>query len=242
MMIGRIRRIILAALALSLGSWAPAQVYRPVEHTQPPPLIGGASRAQVAQLADQGLAIERDRSAAWTLAEHRRLAVALAAVGPQRRGVVDAYVVAVALDSDPVFGREAREAAKVLSRRYDAAGRTLVLAGTDGRADSALPMGSPNAIAAALARVAERMDPDEDVLVLYTTSHGAPYGIVYNDGDQGYGAVSPTRLWSMVSQLGIRNRLVLVSACHAGVFVPMLASDDTAIVTAASADRTSFGC
>ena len=43
-------------------------------------------------------------------------------------------------------------------------------------------------------------------------------------------------------QLGIRNRLLLVSACFSGVFVPLLASDTTAILTAASADRTSFGC
>ena len=78
---------------------------------------------------------------------------------PQRKGVVDAYVVAVALDSDPVFSREAREAGKVLSRRYDAAGRTIVLAGTDGSGDSKLPRGSPDNIAAALARVAEVMDP-----------------------------------------------------------------------------------
>src|SRR3546814_18008485 len=35
---------------------------------------------------------------------------------------------------------------------------------------------------------------------------------------------------------------LLLSACHAGVFVPFLRSPDTAIVTAASADRTSFGC
>ena len=46
---------------------------------------------------------------------------ALATLQPQRKGVVDAYVVTVGLDSDPVFGREAREAGKVLSRRYDAA-------------------------------------------------------------------------------------------------------------------------
>ncbi|WP_235532828.1 C13 family peptidase, partial [Sphingomonas sp. Leaf412] len=86
------------------------------------------------------------------------------------------------------------------------------------------------------------MDVNEDVLVLYTTSHGAPFGIYYNDGDQGYGAISPTRLWQQLSALGIRNRLIMVSACYSGVFVPLLSSDTTAILTASSADRTSFGC
>ena len=73
---------------------------------------------------------------------------------PQRKGVVDAYVVSIGLDSDPIFGREAREAGKVLSRRYDAAGRTIVLAGTDGSGPSTLPNGSPTTLAIALARSA----------------------------------------------------------------------------------------
>ena len=35
---------------------------------------------------------------------------------------------------------------------------------------------------------------------------------------------------------------MLLNACYSGTFVPFLASPDTAIVTAAAADRTSFGC
>ena len=76
-----------------------------------------------------------------------------------------------ALDADPVFNREAREAGRVLASRFDAAGRTLVLANDEGsnRADA---RGSPQTLARALARVAELMNRNEDVLVLYTTSHG----------------------------------------------------------------------
>ena len=204
--------------------------------------MAGAGPQAFAQAADGGTQIEHDRPARWTLAEHRRLDKALAALQPQRNGVVDAYVVSVALDSDPVFGREAREAGKVLARRYDAVGRTIVLAGSDGATESSLPRGSPDNIAAALARVAEVIDATEDVLVLYTTSHGAPMGIVYNDGDQGYGALSPYRLWQTLSDLGITNRMLLVSACYSGVFVPLLSSDTSVVVTAAASDRTSFGC
>jgi len=229
-----------AALAMLAASAGPAQ-YRPPAHTQPPPLLAGATEGEIAMLAEQGLVMERDRPPGWQLAEHRRLDHALATLQPGHRGTVEAFVLAVGLDSDPVFGREAREAGRVLARRYAAAGHSLVLAGSDGAAASPLPMGSPANIAAALARIAELMGP-EDVLVLYTTSHGAPYGIVYDDGDQGFGAVSPSRLMAMLEQLGIANRLLLISACYSGVFVPVLASDTTAILTASSADRTSFGC
>jgi hypothetical protein len=191
---------------------------------------------------DLGPNLERGRSAAAELAEHRRLGEALARLAPQRRGVVDAYVLSVGFDSDPVFGREAREAAKVLSRRFDSAGRTLVLAGGDGRGSAALPMGSLHALSLALARVAELIDPDEDVLVLYSTGHGAPYGITYHDGDQGYGILTPARLAGLLDELRLRNRLLILSACYSGMFVPALWSDSTALMTAASASRTSFGC
>ena len=234
-----IRRPILSLLAWTLPLSAAAQTS---EHTRPPLLYSGVTEQQVQVLADSAAQVERDRTAAWTLAEHRRLDRALAAVQPQRKGVVDAYVIAAGLDSDGVFGREAREAGRVLARRYGAEGRTIVLAGPDGRSADDAPRGSPDNLAAALARVAEVMDKDEDVLVLYTTSHGAPFGLFYNDGDQGAGAISPTRLWTTLTQLGIQNRMLLLSACYAGVFVPVMQSDTTAIVTAASADRSSFGC
>jgi hypothetical protein len=192
--------------------------------------------------ADSGMQIERDRLPAVELDEHRKLARALDALAPQRAGIVDAYVLSIALDSDPVFGREAREAGNVLQRRYDAAGRTLILAGTDGSAPSTLPRGTPTTFAIALARIAELMDRKEDVLVLFTTSHGAPWGLYYNDADSGHGAVSPNRLKMMLDQLGLANRLLVISACYSGVFIPVLQSDTTAILTAASNDRTSFGC
>ncbi|MDB5694718.1 MAG: peptidase [Sphingomonas bacterium] len=238
----RILRLAAAVALLPLAASAQVPGYQPPQHTGGTPLIDRASPPELAFLADQGLAMERDRHPVQVLAEHRRLATALATLQPQRAGTVDAYVVSVALDSDPVFGREAREAGRVLARRYAATGRTIVLAGSDGSAESSLAMGSPASLTAVLARVAELMDGREDVLVLYTTSHGAPFGIVYNDGDQGFGAISPTRLWQTLSTLGIRNRLLLISACYSGIFVPLLASDTTAILTASSAERTSFGC
>ena len=234
-------RTLLPLVIAAIATASSAQSYQPVRHTLPAPIFAGGEGETQAQ-ADLGIDVERDRPARWRLEEHRRLDRALAALHPQRPGQVDAFVVVAALDSDPVFGREAREAARVLARRYRADGHVILLAGSDGTRDSDLPMGSPGNLDLALARVAEVMDPTEDVLVLYTTSHGAPFGLYYNDGDQGYGAVSPGWLWNQLSTLGIRNRLILLSACYSGVFVPMLSSHTTAIVTAAAADRPSFGC
>jgi hypothetical protein len=234
---------VITLLALLTSASAQQHAYTPPQHTAPPPPgMVRSSDAEIMVQADGGTQIERDRPASHALAEHRRLARALVTLAPQRKGVIDAYVLSVALDSDPVFGREAREAGKVLVRRYDAAGRTITLAGTDGAGPSPLPMGSPINFEAALARIAEVMDPAEDVLILYTTSHGAPFGIFYNDGNEGYGAISPTRLSRLFDAHRIHRRLLIVSACYSGVFVPVLAGPQTAIFSAAASDRSSFGC
>jgi Peptidase C13 family len=123
----------------------------------------------------------------------------------------------------------------VLTRRYAAVGHSITLAGSD------TAMGSPGNMATALARIAELMGP-EDVLILYTTSHGAAFGLYYNDGDAGYGVFGPLKLAGLLGELGIKNRMLLISACYSGVFVGPLITPTTAIVTAASSNRTSFGC
>ena len=229
-------------LALPLGAQQPAEPIVPPPHVAPFPNLGtGLNDRQVRASLAIGPELQRGESPRDMLAERRKLDAALGALQPQRRGTVDAYVVSVALDSDPVFSREAREAGAVLTRRYGAAGRSITLAGPDGRNPS-LVKGSLTALTVVLTRVAELMDLSEDVLVLYTTSHGAPDGLVYHYGDTGFGVLSPSRLGSVLGELGIKRRVVLLSACYSGVFVPFLQSPDTALMTAASAERTSFGC
>jgi hypothetical protein len=240
---GKLAGLVAAALlaAPALAQQAAEPLNSPPHFAPWPDLGTGRNESQNQASLNLGPELQRGRSARELLAERRRLDAALAALRPQRRGTIDAYVVAVALDSDPVFGREAREAGKVLAHRYGAEGRTITLAGPDGRT-AGLPKGSLTALTLVLARIAELMDPAEDVLVLYSTSHGAPVGLAYHDGDSGYGILAPSRLGSVLGELGIRRRIVLLSACYSGGFVPLLRSPDTAIVTAASADRASFGC
>ena len=199
-------------------------------------------RSPVAALLASALLVAPHTGASAQQTDDQRVTAALSALKPQRAGVVDAYVVVIALDSDLVFSREAREAGRVLASRFDAAGRTIVLA-NDEDASKGDGHGSPQTLALALRRAAELMDRNEDVLVLYSTSHGVPdAGLVYKDERGGSGFVSPGPLAEKVRSLGIRNRLIILQACFAGQFIPALKDANTIIVTAAASDRTSFGC
>jgi hypothetical protein len=171
-----------------------------------------------------------------------RFEQAVAALKPQRPGTVDAYVVVAALDSAPVFDREAREAGRVLASRFDAEGRTLVLAEDEGaaKADAAA---TPERLALAITDVASRMDRNEDVLVLYTTSHGSPRaGLNFRDANGGSAVITPDELAAMLNGPGIKNRLVILQACFAGQFIPALQSPTSVVATAASEMTSSFGC
>lgn len=229
---------LLAVPALSQS----VQMATPPVHKLPwPDLASGKDEAERRKSYELGPELHRGVSPAAIRAQSRRLDAALAGLAAQRPGTPDAYVLTIALDSDPVFSREAREAGRVLAARYGARGRTLTLAGPDGVSDD-LPQGSISALLLSLAHVGSLMDAKEDVLVLYTTSHGADIGLAYHYGDTGYGILSPQRLKAALTEAGIERRVLIISACYSGVFVPVLASADTAILTAAASTRTSFGC
>ena len=196
-----------------------------------------------ARVAPHGEWLALQRPSEVELAEQEGLRNALASLKPQRPNVVDAYVIVTALNSDPVFGREAREAGRVLSRRFDAEGRTIVLADGEGGDSSPAAPGSPDALTQALQRVGQVADRREDVVIVYTTSHGSAHGgLEYKDQQRGFGAIRPERLGAMLDGSGMANRLVILSACYSGIFLPRLGSGSSIVVTAAAADRPSFGC
>jgi hypothetical protein len=74
--------------------------------------------------------------------------------------------------------------------------------------------------------------------LLYFTSHGTRRGMVLNGA-----IIVPDDLAHLVdATCGDRPTVVIISACYSGVFVPALQSKNRMVITAARADRTSFGC
>ncbi len=73
----------------------------------------------------------------------------------------------------------------------------------------------------------------------YMTSHGTEQGIAFNQD-----LLSPDYFWGTVERLCGRQPVVaVISACHSGVFAEeRWQQPNRFILTAARADRTSFGC
>jgi hypothetical protein len=54
--------------------------------------------------------------------------------------------------------------------------------------------------------------------------------------------LTPSHLAEMLNETGVRHKVVIISACYSGVFIPRLADADTLVITAADARHASFGC
>jgi len=163
---------------------------------------------------------------------------------PQRPGVTDLYYLGFAGDGQQrVFRREALLGERMFGWRMGTAVRALQLI-NDRDDHESYPIASTAGLRYALERIGAAMDAKDDVLVLWLTSHGGPQnGIhVFNNEPRLDTDLTPADVRSALDASGIQWRIVIVSACFAGTFIEPLKSDTTAIITAADAFHTSFGC
>lgn len=168
---------------------------------------------------------------------------ALAAIAPGRSGVRELYFVGFAPDAtEAVFLHELRFVRRQFDERFGSAGRSIALASSEDALDE-LPIATATNLSRALARVGERMNPDEDTLFLFLTSHGTPdHRLSAVQPPLDLAPLTPTALARMLQDSGIKWRVIVISACYSGGFIEPLRDDNTIVITASSAERASFGC
>jgi Peptidase C13 family len=167
----------------------------------------------------------------------------LAQVAEQRPGIADVYFIGGALwASEGVFRREVDMARAVFDERLDSRGRSLVLVNHHATADTTAFATGRN-LAAALEAVASKMDLEEDVLVVFLSTHGSPDGrLVLDMGGKQRSTIAASWLKGALDKAKVKWRVVIISACYSGGFATALADPNTLIVTAADAQHPSFGC
>lgn len=141
-----------------------------------------------------------------------------------------------------VFAGEIDMAASRVAARYNTEQRSLRLV-NDRRDREKYPWASVSALNSALRGLPRVMDVDRDVLFLALSSHGSEEGYLsVNDGLPFTRDLYAEELAQMLRESGIRWKVLVISACHAGSFIDDLKDENTIVLTAAAAERTSFGC
>ena len=194
-----------------------------------------ANHGQSAQAANADLTHVSQVQAGLLKAEVARLA-------PHPQGETAIYALGVAgwggLD---VFAKEADGGLASIARLLPIKDRTLRLINNPATVAS-VPLASLDNFTAAVHAIGDAMNKDDDVLVLLMTSHGDRKGFALQLADQAPIDLTPKRVAETLDHEGIKYRVVIVSACFSGIFLPPLANDNTIVITAADDQHTSFGC
>jgi hypothetical protein len=168
---------------------------------------------------------------------------ALEQLAPGTPGVTDAYLLAFGADgNEDVFRNEVHFAQTLFAQRFGMQQRTLALLNhPDTTAHT--PLATLTNLRLALAGIGARMNRDEDLLVLFITTHGSEDHQLFVDlKPLPLDWIGPADLRSALDAAGINWRVVIVSACYSGGFIEALAMPMNLTITAARADRPSFGC
>lgn len=177
--------------------------------------------------------------------QHRLVGEALAGLRPQTPGRTDLYVVAFGGDGDEnVFRNEVEYVEKLFSERFRARGRVVVLENNPATVETR-PLATWSNLELVLDGLLEgnRFDPEEDILLLFLTSHGDEDHYLYVGMDVlPLDWIGADDLSHMLNQRPFRWRVSIISACYSGGFIDGLKNSTSMVITAARADRTSFGC
>ncbi|MEZ5655127.1 MAG: C13 family peptidase [Sphingobium sp.] len=191
---------------------------------------------------DDGWGVEADRL--WE-AQPKLLDASLSSLREPQSGRRNIYTVAVAAQgTQKLFSREAHNALQAFSANFGSEYQGGILLSNGGKDFFHAPLATRGHLGAVARAIGEKVDHDEDVVVMYLTAHGSRDAELVTALPT-YSRVQPisaAALSDALKESGIGKRVIIISACFAGSWIPALANDDTIVIAAAAADRTSFGC
>ncbi|MES2949635.1 MAG: C13 family peptidase [Pseudomonadota bacterium] len=166
----------------------------------------------------------------------------LAAITPRQANRVNVFGLVYAPYAQSVFVRESAMVTGVLQERFGARGRVVQLV-NHASVTASIPWATNQNLQASLKAIAQHMDRERDVLVVYLSSHGgSDFKLASAHEPLQVEELTPQLLRAMLDEAGVRNRVIAVSACYSGGWVDPLATDSTLVMTAADATHTSYGC
>lgn len=174
------------------------------------------------------------------LAQGRLLEDALANV-PASTPAIELYTLTLGGDGkQSVFLRESDYVSNMLTSRFGAFGQIRLVNHRDHLVDR--PMATRENLRRAALTLAERSGP-EDLIFIYLTSHGtSEHELVLDQPRMELSDLPADELAAVLAPLKNRDKIIVISSCYSGGFIPALKDERTLIMTASRADRVSFGC
>lgn len=245
------RTLLVALAAFAAGSLAtvathhwPQHATAPVPHAAPAPhSLPPSSDASTPAAPGDDWPEQAPTPEQVLYAQPELVRKALARLGPRVPGEPNLYVLAFAGDGgEDVFRNEAEYAARLFPQRFGPTAHTLVLENhPDTLADH--PLATWSNLESALDGLARAMDPKQDILLLYLTTHGSEDHSLLVDMDPlPLDQIGAQDLGDILRSRPFKWKVVVVNACYSGGFVPYLHGPGTLVLTAARSDRSSFGC
>ncbi|HTV83965.1 MAG TPA: C13 family peptidase [Dyella sp.] len=168
---------------------------------------------------------------------------ALSQLGPRVPGKTNLYLLTFAGDGgEDVFRNEAEYAAQLFTKRFGPTAHALVLENNPTTLQTH-PLADWSNLESALDGLWTVMKPDQDILVLYLTSHGdEDHNLLVDMDPLPLDQIGAPDLAGILKKHPFKWKVVVVNACYSGGFIPDLHSAGTLVLTAARTDRSSFGC
>ncbi len=181
----------------------------------------------------------------WLYGAHQiALEEALAAVPKSEEKTPALYALSVAgVASQRVFEREVKAVTQLMKESGALYAGQLINSKTS--LDDA-PIATLTSLTEMLTRIGQQMHREQDVLLLYLTSHGSGasegHEFQLEHGGAELAQLRPEDLRTLLDAANIKHRIIIISACYAGGWANAMKDDNTVVMMAARADRTSFGC
>ena len=168
------------------------------------------------------------------------MAKQISALAPQTPGKPETYALLLGgTANQSVFRSEVEKIDTILAAR-NGANHSLRLVNDEHDA-LAYPLANRANLEAGLSALAKTMGP-EDTAFLYLTSHGCQKFLSLSFYQADTSNLTPGDFAAILKRSNLGPAVIVIGACHAGTFIPALQAPDRIIITAARADRTSFGC
>lgn len=233
------------AAGIALMLWLPGNRTSPHSATNPtaPAVVAPATASSAPDVLFDRWPDSAPSPEQVIYAQPRLVRAALDHLTPRVAGQPNLYVVTFAGDGgEDVFRNEAEYAAQLFASRFGATAHTLVLENNPTSLRTH-PLASWSNLEAALDGLAGIMRPEQDILMLYVTSHGdEDHTLLVNMDPLPLDQIGAADLAGILAQRPFQWKAVVVNACYSGGFIPPLRGPGTLILTAARADRSSFGC